>query len=80
MILSQIVNLNFVRTYSTICLGWLKFFKKIVDIDLNFLYLILTMNKDLDNALMLIFGWIAFAMLVAFLNLVCVIGKLIFGS
>jgi len=58
----------------------LKFFKKIVDIDLNFLYLILTMNKDLDNALMLIFGWIAFVMLVAFLNLVCVIGKLIFGS
>jgi len=58
----------------------LKFFKKIIDIDLNFLYLILTMNKDLDNALMLIFGWVAFAMLVAFLNLVCVIVKLIFGA
>jgi hypothetical protein len=38
------------------------------------------MNKDLDNVLMLIFGWIAFAMFVAFLNLVCVIGKLIFGA
>ena len=38
------------------------------------------MNKDLDTALMLIMGWIAFAMLVAAVNLVCVVGKLIFGA
>jgi len=36
------------------------------------------MNKDLDTALMLIMGWIAFAMLVAAVNLVVVVGKLIF--
>jgi len=30
------------------------------------------MNKDLDTALMLIMGWIAFAILVAAVNLVCV--------
>lgn len=38
------------------------------------------MNKDIDTALMLIMGWIAFAMLVAVVNLVCVVGKLIFGA
>lgn len=38
------------------------------------------MNKDLDTALMLIMGWIAFAMLVAAVNLVIVVGKLIFGA
>jgi len=37
-------------------------------------------NHDLDNALVLIMGWIAFAMLVAFVNLVVVVGKLIFGA
>jgi hypothetical protein len=38
------------------------------------------MKNDLDNALMLIMGWIAFAMLVAAVNLVVVVGKLIFGA
>ncbi len=38
------------------------------------------MNKDLDTALVLIMGWIAFAMLIAALNLVVVVGKLIFGA
>jgi len=38
------------------------------------------MNNDLDNALMLIIGWIAFAMLIAAVNLIVVIGKLIFGD
>ena len=38
------------------------------------------MNNDMDNALLLIMGWIAFAMLIAAANLVVVIGKLIFGS
>ena len=38
------------------------------------------MNNDLDNALVLIIGWIAFAMLVAAVNLVAVVGKLIFGA
>jgi len=38
------------------------------------------MNNDLDNALMLVVGWIAFAMLVAAVNLVVVVGKLIFGA
>jgi len=38
------------------------------------------MNKDFDDALMLIMGWIAFAMLIAAVNLVVVIGKLIFGA
>jgi len=38
------------------------------------------MNKDFDDALMLIMGWIAFAMLIAAANLVVVIGKLIFGA
>jgi len=38
------------------------------------------MNDDLDNALVLIMGWIAFAMLVAAVNLVVVVGKLIFGN
>jgi len=33
------------------------------------------MNKDLDTALMLIMGWIAFAILVAAVNLVCVVGN-----
>ena len=42
--------------------------------------LLSTMKNDLDTALMLIMGWIAFAMLVAAVNLVCVIGKLIFGA
>ena len=42
--------------------------------------LLFTMNKDLDTALMLIMGWIAFAMLVAAVNLVVVVGKLIFGA
>ena len=42
--------------------------------------LLSTMNKDLDTALMLIMGWIAFAMLVAAVNLVCAVGKLIFGA
>ena len=34
----------------------------------------------MDNALLLIMGWIAFAMLIAAANLVVVIGKLIFCS
>jgi hypothetical protein len=38
------------------------------------------MKNDLDMALMLIMGWIAFAMLVAAVNLVVVVGKLIFGA
>ena len=38
------------------------------------------MNDDMDNALLLIMGWIAFAMLIAAANLVVVIGKLIFCS
>jgi hypothetical protein len=38
------------------------------------------MNKDFDDALMLIMGWIAFAMLIAALNLIVVIGRLIFGA
>ena len=42
--------------------------------------LVSTMNKDLDTVLMLIMGWIAFAMLVAAVNLVIVVGKLIFGA
>lgn len=42
--------------------------------------LLSTMKNDLDNALMLIMGWIAFAMLVAAVNLVVVVGKLIFGA
>jgi len=37
-------------------------------------------NNDLDNALILIVGWVAFAMFVAFVNLVAVIGKLFFGN
>lgn len=37
------------------------------------------MNKDFDNALLVIMGWVAFAMLIAAVNLVVVIGKLIFG-
>ena len=37
------------------------------------------MNKDFDNALLVIIGWVAFAMLIAAVNLVVVIGKLIFG-
>ena len=42
--------------------------------------LLSTMKNDLDTALMLIMGWIAFAMLVAAVNLVVVVGKLIFGA
>ena len=42
--------------------------------------LLSTMKNDLDTALMLIMGWIAFAMLVAAVNLVIVVGKLIFGA
>ena len=42
--------------------------------------LLSTMKNDLDTALMLIMGWIAFAMLVAVVNLVVVVGKLIFGA
>ena len=42
--------------------------------------LLSTMKNDLDTALMLIMGWIAFAILVAAVNLVCVVGKLIFGA
>lgn len=38
------------------------------------------MNNDMDNALLLIMGWIAFAMLIAAANLAVVIGKLIFCS
>jgi hypothetical protein len=38
------------------------------------------MKNDFDTALMLIMGWIAFAMLVAAVNLVVVVGKLIFGA
>ena len=47
---------------------------------LNGISNISTMNKDFDDALMLIMGWIAFAMLIAAVNLVVVIGKLIFGA
>ena len=43
-------------------------------------YTLKTMKNDLDTALMLIMGWIAFAMLVAAVNLVVVVGKLIFGA
>ena len=57
-----------------------KFFKKTVDLGAGRVYDISTMNKDLDTALMLIMGWIAFAMLVAAVNLVVVVGKLIFGA
>ena len=42
--------------------------------------LLSTMKNDLDTALTLIMGWIAFAMLVAAVNLVIVVGKLIFGA
>jgi hypothetical protein len=38
------------------------------------------MNKDFDDALMLIMGWIAFAVLIAAVNLIVVIGKLIFEA
>jgi hypothetical protein len=38
------------------------------------------MNKDFDDALMLIMGWIAFAVLIAAVNLIVVIGKLIFDA
>jgi hypothetical protein len=38
------------------------------------------MNKDFDNVLLLIMGWVAFAMLIAAGNLIVVIGKLIFGA
>lgn len=41
--------------------------------------LLSTMKNDLDTVLVLIMGWIAFAMLVAAVNLVIVVGKLIFG-
>ena len=43
-------------------------------------YTLKTMKNDFDTALMLIMGWIAFAMLVAAVNLVIVVGKLIFGA
>jgi len=42
--------------------------------------LVSTMNKDFDDALMLIMGWIAFAVLIAAVNLIVVIGKLIFEA
>jgi hypothetical protein len=36
------------------------------------------MNKDFDDALLVIMGWVAFVMLIAAVNLIVVIGKLIF--
>ena len=41
---------------------------------------LVSMNKDFDDALMLVMGWIAFAVLIAAVNLIVVIGKLIFEA